>query len=184
MVNLASFWKPEACGQTILPDRQVILIGQKLVEHGKKNSNETFWMVFKHCTYVYFKGQISLQHCVLQGPLQIGSPFSQSAVQALLPEGSLGPGSQNLHWSRFPPLEPPPKDPNPEPKDPNDPNPDPNPPNRFDAASPQNPQRSQRCLHDPPVNKAKRGLGLSLGQSSQMEQSSIVNSSVLKLCNF
>ena len=47
--SLASFWNPQACGQTILPDRQVILIGQKLVEHGKKNSNETFWMVFKQC---------------------------------------------------------------------------------------------------------------------------------------
>ena len=31
---LASFWKPEACGQTVLPDRSV-LIGQKLVENGK-----------------------------------------------------------------------------------------------------------------------------------------------------
>ena len=29
---LASFWKPEACGQTVLPDRSV-LIGQKLVEN-------------------------------------------------------------------------------------------------------------------------------------------------------
>ena len=29
---LASFWKPEACGQTVLPDRS-ILIGQKLVEN-------------------------------------------------------------------------------------------------------------------------------------------------------
>ena len=26
------FWKPEACGQTVLPDRSV-LIGQKLVEN-------------------------------------------------------------------------------------------------------------------------------------------------------
>ena len=34
MVNLASFWKPEACGQTELPDRSV-LIGQKLVENAK-----------------------------------------------------------------------------------------------------------------------------------------------------
>ena len=32
MVNLASFWKTEACGQTVLPDRSV-LIGQKLVEN-------------------------------------------------------------------------------------------------------------------------------------------------------
>ena len=29
---LASFWKPEACGQTVLPDRSD-LIGQKLVEN-------------------------------------------------------------------------------------------------------------------------------------------------------
>ena len=34
MLNLASFWKPEACGQTVLPDRSV-LIGQKLVENAK-----------------------------------------------------------------------------------------------------------------------------------------------------
>ena len=34
MVDLASFWKPEACGQTVLPDRSV-LIGQKLVEKAK-----------------------------------------------------------------------------------------------------------------------------------------------------
>ena len=34
MVNLASFWKPEACGQTVLPDSSV-LIGQKLVESAK-----------------------------------------------------------------------------------------------------------------------------------------------------
>ena len=31
---LATFWKPEACGQTVLPDRSV-LIGQKLVENAK-----------------------------------------------------------------------------------------------------------------------------------------------------
>ena len=31
---LASFWKPESCGQTVLPDRS-ILIGQKMVENVK-----------------------------------------------------------------------------------------------------------------------------------------------------
>ena len=31
---LASFWKPEACGQTVLPDRSV-LKGQGLVENAK-----------------------------------------------------------------------------------------------------------------------------------------------------
>ena len=34
MVKLTSFWKPEACGQTVLPDRS-ILIGQKLVENAR-----------------------------------------------------------------------------------------------------------------------------------------------------
>ena len=34
MVILASVWKPKACGQTVLPDRSV-LIGQKLVENAK-----------------------------------------------------------------------------------------------------------------------------------------------------
>ena len=33
-IHLASFWKPEACGQTMLPDMSV-LIGQKLVENAK-----------------------------------------------------------------------------------------------------------------------------------------------------
>ena len=47
--NLVSFWKPEACGQTVLPDRS-LLIGQKLVEMLKfKNRNATFWVIFKHC---------------------------------------------------------------------------------------------------------------------------------------
>ena len=42
---LESFWKPEACGQTVLPDSS-ILIGQKLVENAKiKNSNVTFWVL-------------------------------------------------------------------------------------------------------------------------------------------
>ena len=31
---LASFWKPEACGQPVLPDRSV-LIGKKLVENAE-----------------------------------------------------------------------------------------------------------------------------------------------------
>ena len=49
MLNLASFWKTEACGQTVLPDRS-ILIGQKLAETPKfKNSDATFWVIFKQC---------------------------------------------------------------------------------------------------------------------------------------
>ena len=34
IVHLASFWQPEACGQTVLPDRS-LLIEQKLVENAK-----------------------------------------------------------------------------------------------------------------------------------------------------
>ena len=34
MVNLASFWKTEACGQTVLPDMSLI-IGQKLAKNSK-----------------------------------------------------------------------------------------------------------------------------------------------------
>ena len=45
MIHFASFWKTEACGQTALPDRS-ILIGQKLVED---NSNATFRVIFKQC---------------------------------------------------------------------------------------------------------------------------------------
>ena len=38
---LASFWKLEAYGQTVLPDRS-LLIGQKLVENAKIEKNATF----------------------------------------------------------------------------------------------------------------------------------------------
>ena len=34
MVNFGDFWKPEACGQTVLPDMSH-LIGQKLLENAK-----------------------------------------------------------------------------------------------------------------------------------------------------
>ena len=37
IVNFGDFWKPEACGQTVLPDRPVrsILLAQKWVENVK-----------------------------------------------------------------------------------------------------------------------------------------------------
>ena len=34
MFNLTSYWKPQACGQTALPDKSIV-IGQKLVENAK-----------------------------------------------------------------------------------------------------------------------------------------------------
>ena len=39
---LASFWKPEACGQTVLPDISV-LKGQKLVEKAKIQMRHYEW---------------------------------------------------------------------------------------------------------------------------------------------
>ena len=45
---LAIFWKPEACGQTVLPDRS-ILIGQKLVENAKIQKFKCdILVIFKH----------------------------------------------------------------------------------------------------------------------------------------
>ena len=53
--NLASFWKPEACGQTVLPDKSV-LKGQKLVENANmKILNATFWVIFKQCSFTLCK---------------------------------------------------------------------------------------------------------------------------------
>ena len=44
------FEKPEACGQTVLPDRSV-LIGQKMPI--SQNSNATFWVIFKQCEHAF-----------------------------------------------------------------------------------------------------------------------------------
>ena len=53
MSNLASFWRPEAGDETVLPDMS-FLIGQKFVENVKieKLKNAIFWVIFKHydCT--------------------------------------------------------------------------------------------------------------------------------------
>ena len=58
-VLLASFWKPEDCGKTALPDRS-LLIGQKLVENAKiekficdiMSDFQTLWRIF--CTLDIF----------------------------------------------------------------------------------------------------------------------------------
>ena len=53
IVRNVSFWKYEACCQTVLSDRS-ILIGQKLVENAK-NQNATFWVIFKQRVVVTLK---------------------------------------------------------------------------------------------------------------------------------
>ena len=54
MPKIGPFWrvfdKPEACGQTVLPDRSV-LIDQKLVENAKIQMRHLGWF-FKHCDMV------------------------------------------------------------------------------------------------------------------------------------
>ena len=52
MSILASFWKSEACGQTVLPDRS-FLMGQKLVENAKiKSFDATFWVFSNNIQYI------------------------------------------------------------------------------------------------------------------------------------
>ena len=50
MANLASFFKLEVCGQTVLPDTfQSDKNWRKMSK--LKNSNATFWGIFKHCAW-------------------------------------------------------------------------------------------------------------------------------------
>ena len=53
MVHFGYFWKPVACGQTVLPD-SLVLIGQKLVENAKIQ-NATFWVIFKQCATIQMR---------------------------------------------------------------------------------------------------------------------------------
>ena len=75
--NLASFWKPEVCGQTVLPDRSISKV-EKI--GGKcKNSNATFWVIFKQCDM-----------CVMWGmkfrtPRELRSIYNQNSLKILLP---------------------------------------------------------------------------------------------------
>ena len=59
MDDLASFWKPEACGQTVLPDRS-IFIGQKLMENAKIEK-----LNFRAKTWKDWSFKVILKHCVL-----------------------------------------------------------------------------------------------------------------------
>ena len=54
MDNFGEFLKTYFCGQTVLPDRS-ILLGQKLVE------SATFWEIFKHCELMF--GLLSQTSC-------------------------------------------------------------------------------------------------------------------------
>ena len=66
MVNLASFWKSEAYGQTVLPDKS-LLIGHKLVESAEmENLSCDILVIFKHC--VLFE---KLLHVRLESLLQM-----------------------------------------------------------------------------------------------------------------
>ena len=67
-----SFWKPEACGQTVLPDRSV-LIGQKLVENANiqkfkcdiLSNFQTMWCIGIRSWYLALRAQHSNHYTTL-----------------------------------------------------------------------------------------------------------------------
>ena len=53
---LASFWNPEACGQTVLPDGSIYRDKNWWKMPKVKNSNATFWAIFKqYVSDAYYK---------------------------------------------------------------------------------------------------------------------------------
>ena len=52
IVELTSFWKPEACVKTVFPDRSLLMIEQC---QNEKKSNAIFKVIFKHCENVAFE---------------------------------------------------------------------------------------------------------------------------------
>ena len=63
MVHFGEFWKPEACGQTVLPDRS-LLIGQKSVENTKFKWDilgdfQTMWGLEKYVSSFYWNACFS-----------------------------------------------------------------------------------------------------------------------------
>ena len=58
---LATFWKPEVCGQIVLPDRSILIM------ESAKIPNATFWVIFKHCDsnsgLYYYVGNGILKKC-------------------------------------------------------------------------------------------------------------------------
>ena len=63
---LASFWKPETCDQTVLPDR-LDLIGQKLVKNAKiENFKCDIWSNFQTMwIYLYDKNWTFTIVCIV-----------------------------------------------------------------------------------------------------------------------
>ena len=62
---LARFGKSEAYGETLLPDR-LILIGKKREQAKIKSSNATFRVIFKHCKKAQIHGfyiEVCLNSC-------------------------------------------------------------------------------------------------------------------------
>ena len=55
------FWKPEVCGQIVLPDRSILIM------ESAKIPNATFWVIFKHCDsnsgLYYYVGNGILKKC-------------------------------------------------------------------------------------------------------------------------
>ena len=70
MVILASFWKTEACGQTVLPDMS-ILIRQKLMENAEVEKYKCdIWVIFKHCVHSNQKSYFLCRYWFFSFPLE------------------------------------------------------------------------------------------------------------------
>ena len=59
MVNFGEFWKPEACGQTVLPDRTILIV-PKLVENAKIQVRHFLWETFVKLTLSRLVKEIKL----------------------------------------------------------------------------------------------------------------------------
>ena len=72
------FWKPEAWGQTVLPEWYRTKIAGKC--QNSKIQNATFRVIFKHCG-LYFKKSLALgyvMYCILTATLSASSIFHSS----------------------------------------------------------------------------------------------------------
>ena len=105
MVDLVSFWKLKVCGQTVLPDRS-ILIGQKLVKNAKMESFkcDVFGDFQTLCLKVVMNVPVKISWRVKSASpfVELGNDFpplalhSNDFVLKTLPQGR--PSNENRHF--------------------------------------------------------------------------------------
>ena len=82
MVNLVRFWKPEACDQTVLPDRLILIVKKWWKMPKLKNSNAIFWVIFKQCVWCEEWMLLLLKS---RTPRELRSIYNQNSLKILLP---------------------------------------------------------------------------------------------------